>query len=80
MVGNVATVTVSNGSFGAAGSGNAIVTSVNELSVGTTNGSIWASEVNGLSNLSLDAGTGNVTLTVTEGSIIDTDTANDCGW
>ena len=48
VVGNVAAVTVSNGSFGAAGSGNAIVTNVNELSVSTTNGSIWASEVNGL--------------------------------
>ncbi len=60
-----ANVTVSNGSFGT--NANAIVTSVDELTVSTAaqNGDIFVTETNGLSNLSLSAGTGNVTLRLT---------------
>ncbi len=66
-----ANVTVSNGSFGT--SANAIVTSVDELTVSTAaqNGDIFVTETNGLSNLSLSAGTGNVTLTLNDGSVVD---------
>ncbi len=72
-----ANVTVSNGSFGT--SANAIVTSVDELTVSTAsqNGDIFVTETNGLSNLSLSAGTGNVTLTLNDGSVVDTDGSED---
>ena len=56
---------------------NPLNTQVDELTITTANGDIFVTEANGLANLSLDAGTGNVTLTVTEGSIFDTDNAND---
>ncbi len=72
-----ANVTVSNGSFGT--NANAIVTSVDELTVSTAaqNGDIFVTETNGLSNLSLSAGTGNVTLTLNDGSVVDTDNLED---
>ncbi len=72
-----ANVTVSNGSFGT--SANAIVTSVDELTISTAaqNGDIFVTETNGLSNLSLSAGTGNVTLTLNDGSVVDTDGSED---
>jgi hypothetical protein len=65
-------VTVTSGDFGAAG--NAIGTTVASLSVNTAtgNGSQWISETDGLTALSLDAGTGNVTLSA-GGAITDTD-------
>ncbi len=70
------TVTVSNGSFGT--NANAIA-SVDELTVSTAaqNGDIYVTEANGLSNLSLSAGQGSVTLSVTTGSVSDLDNATD---
>ncbi len=52
---------------------------MDELTVSTAaqNGDIFVTETNGLSNLSLSAGTGNVTLTLNDGSVVDTDNLED---
>ncbi len=52
---------------------------MDELTVSTAsqNGDIFVTETNGLSNLSLSAGTGNVTLTLNDGSVVDTDGSED---
>ncbi|MCA9150745.1 MAG: hypothetical protein KDA92_15640 [Planctomycetales bacterium] len=60
---------------------NPIGTSVNELTVttdeGTIDGSQFLTEANGLTDLNLNAGTGNVDLTLTLGGIADSDVADD---
>ncbi len=58
------------------GVGNAIETTANTLTVSTTNTGIEIAETNGLTALSLNAGTGNVTLTV-GGAVTDADATDD---
>jgi hypothetical protein len=60
-------------------SSNAINTSVSDLSVDTSagNGNQYITEANGLTALNLNAGNGNVTLTVTAGSVTDGDATAD---
>lgn len=60
-------------------SANAIQTSVGTLSVDTSagGGSQFMTEANGLTALDLDAGAGDVNLTLTAGSVADTDAATD---
>lgn len=71
--------TVTAAAFGASGAGNAINTSVNSLSVNTStgNGSQFITEANGLTAIDLNAGSGNITLTLTAGAIADTDASAD---
>jgi autotransporter-associated beta strand protein len=74
---STATVTLSAAAaknFGSAA--NPINTKVSDLSVNTSTsagGNQFITEANGLTALNLNAGTGDVTLTVTEGSVSDTD-------
>jgi hypothetical protein len=75
-----ATVTLSDAAaqnFGAVG--NPIQTSVSSLNVDTSagGGSQWITESNGLTQLNLNAGAGNVTLVVTLGAVSDADGAVD---
>ncbi|HPM81104.1 MAG TPA: autotransporter-associated beta strand repeat-containing protein, partial [Candidatus Anammoximicrobium sp.] len=68
-----AALTVTAGTFGA--SGNDLDTSVDFLSIATwaTGGSQFINELTGLSGLDLNAGTGNVSLLLTEGPVGDAD-------
>lgn len=75
---NVATLSTTNALAPIGGGSNPIGLQVNELVANTSagNGNQFFTEVNTLSSLSLNAGTGNVTLT-TGGAISDTDGATD---
>lgn len=77
IAGNVVSVTLSTGDFGASGSN--INTAATNLSVNTSagNGTIWATEADGLTELGLNAGTGNVNLTVTANGVASADGAFD---
>jgi len=77
---NQATITLLDVTAQAFGtSGDEIATSVDDLTVNTSagGGDQFLIEVNGLTGLDLNAGAGNVTLTLTEGSVTDTVGAND---
>jgi fibronectin-binding autotransporter adhesin len=75
--GNSVTVIVSNGAFGATdtAAGNAIETTVNDLTVDTSggNGNQYIRETDGLAALNLNAGSGNITLQTVAGGIADAD-------
>ena len=80
VTGGTATVVLSDGAAQAFGAlASPIGTSVNSLNVDTSagGGNQFITEANGLTALSLNAGAGNPTLTLTLGALSDTDASDD---